>query len=162
MIDNADIKKIIIQVTKDILDKFDFKGQVQLMENEATRENFAMVSIESDRDLSMLIGKNGQNLGALEHIIRLIVSRKTSPGETRGSFVIDINDYRKSKTTQVLALAHGAAQRVISTQKAEALLPMSAYERRLVHSELASHKDIQTESIGEEPRRRVVISPLNL
>ena len=112
----------------------------------------------------MLIGKNGQNLNAFEHLIKLIVNRKTSGDEDqkRNVFVVDINDYRKTKAKYVLGLARSAAQKVISSRRAEALLPMSAYERRLVHTELATYKELQTESIGEEPHRRIVIKPLTL
>lgn len=110
----------------------------------------------------MLIGKNGQNLSAFEHLVKLIVNRKISGGEDqkRNVFIVDVNDYRKTKTKYVLDLARSAAQKVINSQRAEALLPMSAYERRLVHTELAAYKELQTESIGEEPHRRIVIKPL--
>lgn len=111
----------------------------------------------------MLIGRNGQNLNAFEHVIRLIVSKQIGhQDDAQKSFVIDVNDYRKSRARYILEVAREAAQRVISNQKAEILLPMSSYERRLVHMGLASYKEVQTESIGEEPRRRVVIKPLSL
>jgi len=73
--------------------------------------------------------------------------------------LIDINDYRKSRTNYLMDLARQAVGRVRNTQKAEALVPMTPYERRVVHMELASCPDITTESIGEEPHRRVVIKP---
>lgn len=109
----------------------------------------------------MLIGKNGQNLNAFEHLIKLIINRKAGGEEQkRNVFVVDINDYRKTKAKYILDLARSAAQKVISSRRAEALLPMSAYERRLVHTELAAYQELQTESIGEEPHRRIVIKPL--
>ncbi len=76
-----------------------------------------------------------------------------------GNIVADVNDYRRSRTSYVVNLAKEAVMRVRSTQKAEALLPMSAYERRIVHMELASCPDIATESIGAEPQRRIVVKP---
>ena len=74
--------------------------------------------------------------------------------------MVDLNDYRKLRARQVVEKAVEAAHRVRVSKKAEALIPMSSYERRLVHVELASYVDIETESIGEEPKRRIVIKPL--
>ena len=73
------------------------------------------------------------------------------------NLILDVNDYRKSRAIYLIDLAKQAVNRVRNTQKAEALLPMTSYERRVVHMELASCPDIATESIGEEPYRRVVI-----
>lgn len=162
-------KQQIIEVAKDILSRVGLEADVKMTDaGPGPSDRFGagigalpVVSIESDQDLSMLIGRNGQNLSAFEHVVRLIVAKKLGAGATQEerNFVVDINDYRKSKAQYVLDLARQAAQRVMGTQKAETLLPMSSYERRLVHTELASFAEIQTESIGEEPRRRVVIKP---
>ena len=108
----------------------------------------------------MLIGKNGQNLEAFERLVRLLASSQIEPNpENDLHFIIDINDYRKSRTDYLIDIAKDVAQRVIQTQRAEALSPMSSYERRLVHTELASYKEIQTESVGQEPRRRIIVKP---
>ncbi len=153
-------KQQIIEIAKDILKRVGFEAEIKIIG--AKDGALPVVSIESDKDLSMLIGRNGQNLSAFEHIARLVVAKKLGAGATQEekNFVVDINDYRKSKAQYVLDLARQAAGRVIGNQRAETLLPMSSYERRLVHTELASFTEIQTESIGEEPRRRVVIKPL--
>lgn len=162
----------IIETVQDLLKRVGFEGEVKLSENAPLlpanesdgeeKKSFLVVSIESDNDLSMLIGKNGQNLNAFDHIARLLVNKKLNgyDGKSPVNFMVDINDYRKSKTNYLVDVARNAAKRVIQTQKAEALLPMSSYERRLVHTELAAFKEIQTESIGQEPRRRVVIKPI--
>ncbi|OGZ75979.1 MAG: hypothetical protein A3G45_02255 [Candidatus Staskawiczbacteria bacterium RIFCSPLOWO2_12_FULL_37_15] len=70
-----------------------------------------------------------------------------------------MNDYKKSRATYLIDVAKQTVTRVRNTQKAEALFPMSAYERRIVHMELAAYPDIATESVGAEPQRRVVIKP---
>lgn len=151
----------ILAIAKDILEKVGFSADVKLIENNIESSALPVVSIESENDLSILIGKNGQNLNALEHIVRLIAFRRAGGGDQKiPNFAVDINDYRKSRSRYILELAKNAASRVISTQRAEALAPMSSYERRLVHTELASCKEVLTESIGEEPRRRIVIKPL--
>lgn len=104
-----------------------------------------------------LIGKNGQSLGALEHVVRAMWSRKSPSGRTVS---VDVNDYRQEKITQLVADVRLAATRVRDTKKSEALPPMSSYERRIVHTELASWGDISTESVGQDAQRRVVIKPL--
>lgn len=85
-----------------------------------------------------------------------LMARKT--GEP--SFVIDINNYRKEREKLILDIAKAAAQKVLVT-KAEVRLPaMNAYERRLVHVELAMRPDVKTESAGEGKDRCVVIRPI--
>jgi spoIIIJ-associated protein len=154
----------VLETTRDLLEKAGFQADVRLVEGGLGGSFLPVVSIESEKDLSILIGKNGQNLNALEHIVKIIALRKAGINENRsaGNFAVDINDYRKSRSHYILEVARSVAQRVIGSQKAEALTPMNPYERRLVHTELASYKEIQTESIGEEPHRRIVIKPLIL
>ncbi len=118
------------------------------------------VAISAPEDARFLIGKNGQNLQALEHVVRSMFL-KSSPDQTITLFV-DVNDYKKSRATHVATLAKEAVTRVRNTQRAEALMPMSPYERRIVHMELASMSDITTESIGQEPSRRIVVKPYRI
>jgi len=170
--ETSEQKNKIVEITKDLLQRVGFEGEVSLVENASSRteesgtepeekSSFAVVSIESDNDLSMLIGKNGQNLTAFDHVVRLLVAKNLGGawGKDVPNFIVDVNDYRKSRTNYLMDVARNVAKRVIQTQRAEALLPMNAYERRLVHTELTSFKEIQTESIGQEPRRRVVVKP---
>jgi spoIIIJ-associated protein len=165
-------KDKIIETAKDLLMKAGFEGEVRFIESGSSGSKFATVSVESGKDLSMLIGKNGQNLGAFEHLVRLIASRRIAnqnpasqklggqaDPESDPHFIVDINDYRKSRTGYLIGVAKDVAQRVIQTQKAEALAPMNSYERKLIHTELASYKEIQTESVGQEPRRRIIVKP---
>jgi len=164
---NTDDKKNkIIEITKDLLQRVGFEGEVKFAENGPSESKLSTISIESDKDLSMLIGKNGQNLEAFERLVRLLASRKLATAtagqadpENDLRFIIDVNDYRKSRTDYLIGVARDVARRVIQTQRAEALSPMSSYERRLVHTELASYKEIQTESVGQEPRRRIIVKP---
>lgn len=114
-----------------------------------------VVSVYTSDDARFIIGKNGQNLKALEHLVRAILSKKSDIQ----NIVLDINDYKKSRASFVVDVAKQAVTRVRNTQKAEVLTPMSAYERRIVHMELASYPDVATESIGDEPQRRIVIKP---
>lgn len=129
--------------------------QVELREEKNEGEGALFVSIYTPENAKFLIGKNGEALKSLEHIIRLCLSKS----EETANIVLDVNDYRKSRVNYLITLAKETVTRVRNTQKAEALVPMSSYERRVVHMELASYPDIATESIGEEPSRRVVVKP---
>lgn len=148
----------ITGIIKNMVAMLGFEAAVEVFQNDKD-PNMAIVSVSSADDLSILIGKNGQNLRAVEHIAKLLVY-KQMPGQA--NFALDVNDYRKSRAQHVVRHAVEAASRVRESKKAEALMPMSSYERRLVHVELASCPDIETESIGEEPQRRVVIRPFTI
>lgn len=116
-----------------------------------------LVAVQVPDEAHTLIGKDGQNLKALEHVVRTIWKRRDPAGR---QITIDINDYRKTRATEIVSLVHETAQRIRDTRRPEALDPMTAYERRIVHTELAAYTDLATESIGQEPHRRVVIKPL--
>lgn len=162
MIENTETKKEqeegIKGIVKNLLTMLGFEVSVEFFQNEKD-PSLTVCSISSPSDSSILIGKNGQNLKAVEHIAKLMVY-KQMPGQA--NFVLDINDYRKLRAEHVVRNAAEVANRVRESKKAEALAPMSSYERRLVHVELASYPDVETESIGEEPKRRVVIRPFTI
>ena len=114
------------------------------------------ISIYTPNNARFLIGKDGQNLKSFEQVLRAMFLRKMPE---LNNIVVDVNDYKRSRTDYLIELARQTVTRVRSTQKAEALSPMSGYERRVVHMELAAYPDIATESIGAEPNRRIVIKP---
>lgn len=150
----------LIEIVENLLAKTGFKGRVKFQPS-PNPNGLDVIAIDSDDNLNILIGRSGQNLNALEHLVRLLAVKMGGDNlGWRQNFILDINDYRKTKSSQIIDAAKTTAARVVQTQKAEALSPMSSYERRLIHAELATHKEVATESIGQEPRRRVVIKPL--
>ncbi|MCD6402414.1 hypothetical protein J7L36_00985, partial [bacterium] len=76
-----------------------------------------------------------------------------------GYINLDINKYKKKKTEYLKELANSVADQVALTKKEKVLPPMQAFERRIIHLELADRSDVTTESIGKEPERRVVVKP---
>ncbi len=77
-----------------------------------------------------------------------------------GMVYVDVNNYRRERERLIVEIAKAAARKVLIT-KADVQLPaMNAYERRLVHTELATRPDVKTESIGEKRDRRVIVKPL--
>jgi spoIIIJ-associated protein len=107
-------------------------------------------------DADILIGRNGDNLFALQHLIRILFRKKN--GEII-PFILDINNYKKEKEERLQGIAQFAAEKVKKTGKEVALRPMPAYERRIIHVFLAREKQLITESEGEDPNRRIVVRP---
>lgn len=128
----------------------------ELREEDSGPRPGVLISIYTQENVNFLIGRNGQNLNALEHLIRFMLFKNSAEP---GLVSVDINDYRKSRASRVIDLARKVVMRVRNTQKAEALLPMPSQERRIIHMELASYPDIATESIGDGPNRRIVVKP---
>jgi len=108
----------------------------------------------SGQDLGVLIGRRGQTLDALQYLTTLAVNKKTA------DFVpvsIDIGDYRKKLQLSIERTSLAAMNKVKETGQKVILNPMTPAERRLVHMVLSEEADIVTYSIGEEPRRKVVV-----
>lgn len=151
------LKTKVAELTRDFLKKMGFEARVEAS-LQSEKDNLVTLSIATEGDDSgVLIGKQGVNLEAMEHLLRVMLGKNSD--QPRVNLILDINDYRKAKTQHLVDAAKEAAARVVTTARAEALYPMTSYERRLVHMELASYKNIETESIGEGLQRRIVIKP---
>ncbi len=107
--------------------------------------------------VSMLIGERGNNLIAVEHILKKIISKKK--GEEEQRFTLDINDYRMKRLEDLKQDVKNAAREGRLYHRESPLRPMSSFERRIVHLLLAEYPDITTESIGADQDRRVIIKP---
>src|SRR6266542_1026030 len=108
--------------------------------------------------LGALIGRKGERLSALQHLVNLMLSKRMGDW-TR--VLVDVEDYRGRRERQLRDLATRAAERVVETGKMLQLEPMPALERRWIHIALRDHSGVATQSIGEEPNRRVVVLPRN-
>jgi len=104
----------------------------------------------------ILIGERGQSLAEVQRLLKVILKKQII---SEGPFYVDldINDYKKKKIEYLKEVAKATADEVALTKKEKYLPPMSAFERRIIHLELASREDIITESIGQEPERNIVI-----
>ena len=149
---------IVKEVTEDLLAHLQCQGKVLCELLPAGRGRFSIsVKIESP-DSRHLIGQQGNNLHSLQYTIRLLVSAKTG----RPCFAkVDVNDYRSSKEDSVTGLAKEMAEKAIRTDNMVILRPMTSFERRLVHVALQENREVTTESLGQEPNRRVVIKPMH-
>lgn len=151
---NIDLVKELVQET--VL-KMGFSCEVEA-QGEFSGEETLVFNIKT-QDSSFLIGQYGANLQSLQHIIRILAREKI---KERSRFVLDVNSYRKEKNDSVLRLAKELSEQVLREKRAIIMRPMSPYERRLVHLELAKNEQIKTESIGEGEERKIVIKPVNL
>jgi spoIIIJ-associated protein len=109
-------------------------------------------------DLGVLIGRRGEKLASLQHIVNLIVARREGQ---LNRIMVDVENYRGRREDQLRDVADRAAQRVAQSGKIIQLEAMPAMERRIVHLALADHDAVRTQSVGVEPNRRVVILPAN-
>jgi spoIIIJ-associated protein len=107
-------------------------------------------------DLSVLIGRRSETLNALQYISSLIIGKRL---EKWLPLMIDVEGYRQRRERQLHQLATRIADQVTSSGKRQALEPMPANERRVIHLALRDHPAVITESTGEEPYRKVVILP---
>ena len=107
-------------------------------------------------DLGILIGRRGQTLACLQHIVRLIVAYQRKTWEP---IIIDIEGYKQRRYEALQALAQRMAELVKVRETPFTLEPMPAYERRIIHLTLADHPDVTTQSTGEGEGRKVVILP---
>ena len=108
------------------------------------------------KDLSILIGRQAETLNAMQYITNLIVGKELGHSIP---MVVDVEGYRKRRDQQIRYLARRMADQAIKTGRRQVLEPMPANERRIVHIELRDNPDVTTESIGEEPRRKVTVIP---
>ena len=141
----AFIKETITEITKNM--------GVEANLEVRRRENNVSVTIFSDNN-SILIGKNGKNVAALQLLVRQMVNSKLK--ESIG-IVLDVGNYKEKRVKNIEYLAKKLAREAYKTKTEVTMDSMNSYERRIVHAVLADDKYVYTESIGEEPNRKVVI-----
>lgn len=153
MLSQSNLEKIK-KITEEFFQKTTFEVEIEFL---PPKDLTLPINIKSEEP-QILIGEGGQTLAEIQHLLKVILKRKI---ETNEPFYldIDINDYKKKKIAYLKELAKSTAKEVVLTKKEKVLPPMPAYERRVIHLELADLPDVTTESLGQEPERRVVVRP---
>lgn len=125
------------------------------VEVSSQRDSTIPIEVKTE-DPQILIGQNGETLFEIQHLLKIMLKRRISD-----AFYVDldINNYKKKKIEYLKEMARSNADEVALSKRERFLPPMTPYERRIVHLELAERQDIMTESAGEEPRRKIVIRP---
>lgn len=115
----------------------------------------SVLNITGD-DLGLLIGRRGETLRALQYLVRLMASHRLKHWS---NLVVDVESYRVRRRRTLENLALRVAKEVVQSGRAQALEPMPAYDRRLVHMTLRNHPRVATRSVGEGERRKVTVIP---
>ena len=142
---------LALEITEELLNRAGLAGQVEIKAD----EEGPYLDI-SGEDLSLIIGKEGQNLNALEYIVNRILRHRV---ESRTGIKLEAQGYREKREKSISLLAHRMAKKAQKTGRPVTLQPLGARERRLVHLTLKNVKGIRTHSVGEGIMRKVVINP---
>lgn len=147
-----------LETSKNKLEKF-LEEFAQKLNNEATykveiKEKCLYVTING-KNMGNLIGYRGEALYALENILKAMANQNS---ENRVIVRLDIENYKEKRIKTLQEFASKKAKIVEKTGKMITLEPMQAYERKVIHSFLQDNPNVETRSIGQDPRRRIVIS----
>ncbi len=124
----------------------------------ASSFNEQRVNISSGDNAAVLIGKHGETLDAIQYLTALIINRNSNE-EEHIKVSVDIDGYRQRRYEKLVRTARTKASMVKSSGRNYSFEPMTAFDRRIIHSTLQRHPFVTTHSEGEEPNRYVVISP---
>lgn len=109
---------------------------------------------EGDDEMGILIGRHGSVIDGLQELVRVMVGHRM---DSRCRLVVDVEDYQKRRRARLVSKAKDTARRVQKSGRDEALEPMNAFERKIVHDVVSSISGVESESEGADPDRRVVI-----
>lgn len=140
---NTFLEKFLNKISEN---KFDYSVKIE--------ENKINVEI-SGQDAGMLIGYRGDSMNSLQNILSSIANKNI---DTRIRILLDVEGYREKRVQVLEELAIKVSKSVMKNGKSITLEPMTAYERKIIHSKLQENSQITTYSVGEEPHRKIVIS----
>ncbi|HOZ39065.1 MAG TPA: RNA-binding cell elongation regulator Jag/EloR [Anaerolineaceae bacterium] len=153
----TDIEEVIKDTVAELLEKMDVQAGITITKVYQEDEDREVVYVNLEgSDLSFLIGRRAETLNALQYVTSLIVNKKLNQWIP---LQLDIQNFRHRRELELQKLARRMAEQVISTGRRQCLEPMPANERRIVHIELRKNDLVYTESIGEEPNRKICIYP---
>ena len=130
---------------------------VQVTGDEVEDKLLVKIECEEDDDTQRLIGRRGQVIDALQHLVNKMMSRDR---EDRGKpVIVDVGDYREKHVERLEELAERMVTKAKESGEPVDLNPMSAYDRRIVHMRIAEQEGVSTRSEGEGDRRHIVVLP---
>jgi spoIIIJ-associated protein len=146
-----ELNKKIEERVREFFEKLGFNVEIEM-----TKENNLFKINIKTNEFQDLIGEKGKTLLEIQHLLNAILKKEI---KEEFSIDLDVEGYKEKKIKYLKELARSVADEVALTKKERILEPMPAFERKIIHLELASRSDVTTESIGKEPKRRVVIKP---
>ena len=140
-----------------LLHHMNMQAQVSAHYEETDREDRRTIHVDvRGDDLSILIGRRSETLNAFQYVASLMVGKEVQQWV---QLVVDVEGYRSRREDQLRRMARRMAEQTVKTGRRQMLEPMTASERRLIHIELRDHPAVTTESMGEDPHRKVTIIP---
>jgi spoIIIJ-associated protein len=155
----ADAGPVGREILADLLRRMGFHASVEIVAGDELSEEgqpAPLVLNIKGEDLGVLIGRRGETLSDLQYLLRLMVSHRMKHW---ADLVVDVESYRVRRRRALESLAARVAERVVATGRSEAMEPMPAYERRLVHMSLRHHPQVTTQSVGVGEKRKVTVVP---
>ena len=130
---------------------------VQVTGEENDDKLLVKIECNEESDTQRLIGRRGQVIDALQHLVNKMMSRD---GDDRGKpVIVDVGDYRERHVERLEELAERMGAKARESGEPVDLNPMSAYDRRIVHMCIAEQDGVSTRSEGEGDRRHIVVLP---
>ena len=145
--------KIVIDNISKFMTEFLEKTEENAKFNVKILKSTVYVDIES-QEIGFLIGYRGETLYAFQNILSAVANKGI---EQKVRVILDIEGYKAKREKALEELAEKIEKTVIKTRKSVTLEPMQAYERKIIHTKLQNSEKVETRSIGEEPRRRIVV-----
>lgn len=146
-----------LEVLEELLTRMRIDAQINISRSEDVEgeEPHWMLNVTGKR-INRLIGRRGETLASLQHIVRLICSRKL---ERRANIIIDAEGYKTGRSNRLRGLAKRMAKQAVQQGRTITLEPMQPAERRIIHLTLRDREDVSTQSVGEGNARKVTIVP---
>jgi len=156
-LDNDETISVARETISELLQFMDIKAEIhaEYGDPDDRDETPVLINIEGN-DLSFLIGRHSETINALQYIASLIINKKLNRWIP---LQVDVQNYRLRRERELRKLARRIGDQVATSGRKQFLEPMPANERRIVHMELRENPAVETESTGEEPYRKVIISP---
>ena len=152
-VEDIDVEAVSSKFLADVFAAMGIRVNIEAKYNDSLRT--LEVDLSGD-EMGVLIGKRGQTLDSLQYLISLVVNKGTN------EYIrvkVDTENYRQRRRETLENLAKNIAYKVKRTRRPVSLEPMNPYERRIIHSALQNDKYVTTHSEGDEPFRRVVVTP---
>jgi len=158
------MEEYIQEILENLLKSLDFSFshiQIDLKKDLDGNDDYYCNVETKSSDTARLIGRGGKNIHAIQHLVKLILFKRT---DQNCNITVDIDGYRERQTESVMGIAERHIAKARETKKPQALPPMSPYFRRLIHlkiSENPEYSDLSTTSQGYGEHRHIIIQPKN-
>lgn len=140
------------EILAEMLKAMDFE-EFTIYEDQLESRQILAVAAENQ---AILIGRKGESLAAFQVLFNAILKHRDP---STPFITIDIAGYKKERIEKVMRIAEETAQKVQSYGREQEMRPMNAFERRIVHMVLAQIPELETESVGQDPNRKVIVRP---